>query len=93
MAKHIADRQEGVSEAIRGEIAKIPASELQYARPSRVLPGLEAAGFKITPAVRSTTSKLLKTAKKNASAIISVADAIAESGLSNDRRELAMKLI
>lgn len=93
-----ADKQEGVSEAIRAEIAKIPASELCFAKPSRVLPGLEAAGFEITAAVRSTTSKLLAKAKKDRGIsgegeIVSVADAITASREMEDRRELAMRLV
>lgn len=93
-----ADKQEGVSEAIRAEIAKIPASELCFAKPSRVLPGLEAAGFEITAAVRSTTSKLLAKAKEKQEKatqgeIVSVAQAVAENQAAEDRKELAMRLV
>lgn len=92
------DKQEGVSEAIRAEIAKIPASELPFAKPSRVLPGLEAAGFEITAAVRSTTSKLLVKAKKGQGKtgqgeIVSVAQGVAEGRAAEDRKELAMRLV
>lgn len=98
MSKDKKSVQEGVSEAIRAEIGKIPPSELVYAKPSRVLPCLEAAGFEITPSVRSTTSKLLGKAKIKAvvpasGEVISVADAIAEGRVAEDRRELAMRLI
>lgn len=92
------DKQEGVSEAIRAEIAKIPASELPFAKPSRVLPGLEAAGFEITAAVRSTTSKLLAKAKEKQGEstqgeIVSVAQAVAGQRVAEDRKELAMRLV
>ena len=88
--------QEGVSQAIRAEIAKIPVGELAAAKPSRVLPGLETAGFEITPSVRSTTSKLLAKAKTDApnpagEGVISVA--VAANRDSEDRRELAMRLV
>ena len=90
--------QEGVSQAIRAEIAKIPVGELAAAKPSRVLPGLETAGFEITASVRSTTSKLLTKAKTDAAntaveGVISVADAVAANRDSEDRRELAMRLV
>ena len=90
--------QEGISEAIRAEIAKIPASELCYAKPSRVLPCLEAAGIEITPSVRSATSKLLAKAKKRAGIskegeIISFDPSIMEGSETTGRRELAMRLV
>ena len=88
--------QEGVSEAVRTEIAKIPPGELSYAKPSRVLPCLEAGGFEITPSVRSITSKLLKMAKRWApptGEVISVAGEIAERRVAEDRKELAMRLV
>jgi len=98
MSKQRGGTQEGVSEAIRAEIAKIPAGELPAAKPARVLPGLEVAGFEITPSVRSTTSKLLAKAKNEAVAgdggeVVSVADAVATSRAFEDRRELAMRLV
>lgn len=97
MSKQKKPTQEGISEAIRAEIAKIPASELPYAKPSRVLPCLEAAGIDITPSVRSTTSKLLTKAKKptgfQGGEIVSVAQAIAENKEVFDRRELAMRFV
>jgi hypothetical protein len=98
MSKQTGGTQAGVSEAIRAEIAKIPAGELPAAKPARVLPGLETAGFEITPSVRSTTSKLLAKAKNEAGAggggeVISVADAVAAGRASEDRRELAMRLV
>jgi hypothetical protein len=89
---------ESISEAIRAEIAKIPASELCYAKPSRILPLLEAAGFEITPSVRSSTSKLLARAKKTAGIskegeIITFDPASIEGQESTGRRELAMRLV
>ena len=98
MSKETGGTQAGVSEAIRAEIAKIPAGELPAAKPARVLPGLETAGFEITPSVRSTASKLLAKAKSDAESkgiegVISVADAVAASRDSEDRRELAMRLV
>ena len=96
--KRTGNTQEGVSEAIRAEIAKLPPDELAAAKPSRVFPGLEAAGFEITPSVRSTTSKLLSKAKNDVAnptlkGIVSVADAVVASRESEDRRELAMRLV
>lgn len=98
MTKKKPPQQEGIAEAIRAEIAKIPSSELVYAKPSRILPALESAGLEITPSVRSMTSKLLAKAKnKEAPAeqgeIVSVAEAVAESQKEEDRRELAMRLV
>jgi hypothetical protein len=98
MSKDKKTVQEGVSEAIRAEIAKIPAGELVYAKPSRVLPNLKAAGFEITPSVRSTTSKLLAKAKKTAGLqpegeVISFAPTGTESAEAVTRRELAMRLV
>ena len=90
--------QEGISEAIRGEIAKIPVSELCYAKPSRVLPFLKASGIEITPSVRSATSKLLVRAKKTAGIseegkATTFDPAPVEGQESTGRRELAMRLV
>ena len=98
MTKPKTTPQEGISEAIRAEIAKIPASELCYAKPSRVLPCLEAAGIEITPSVRSATSKLLAKAKKTAGIskegeIVSFDPAALEGQEATGRRELAMRLV
>lgn len=98
MTKEKGGIQEGVSEAIRAEIAKVPVNELPSAKPSRILPGLEAAGFEITPSVRSTTSKLLAKAKEKAGItsqgqIVSAAQAVAESQAAEDRTGLAMRLV
>jgi hypothetical protein len=98
MTKSKSTPQEGISEAIRAEIAKIPASELCYAKPSRVLPCLEAAGIEITPSVRSATSKLLAMAKKTAGIskegeVITFYPASIEGQESTGRRELAMRLV
>lgn len=98
MTKTKSTPQEGISEAIRAEIAKIPGGELRYAKPSRVLPCLEAAGIEITPSVRSATSKLLAKAKKTVEIpkegeIISFDPAALESQEASGRRELAMRLV
>lgn len=98
MTKPQKSPQEGISEAIRAEIAKIPASELCYAKPSRILPCLKAAGIEITPSVRSATSKLLAKAK-NAAGFSTIGevvkfDAAAHEGQEmTGRRELAMRLV
>ena len=90
--------QEGISEAIRAEIAKIPVSELSYAKPSRVLPCLQAAGVEITASVRSATSKLLAKAKRNAGVstvgeVITFDTAALEGQEATGLRELAMRLV
>ena len=85
--------QEGMSEAIRSEIAKIPASELCYAKPSRVLPCLERRGWEITPSVRSTTSKLLAKAKIDRGRVVSFDLAAIEGQQAAHRTELAMRLV
>lgn len=59
-----AEKKKRLSVVVREVIGTIPLSELPYAKPSRVLPGVEAAGFPITASVESTVSKLLKTAKE-----------------------------
>lgn len=82
----------GVAEAIRSEITKIPPRELCYAKPSRILPLLEAAGFEITPSVRSATSKLLGKSKNN-QAIPRQDEALIESQETTGRRELAMRFV
>ena len=98
MAKVKKTTQAGISEAIRVEIAKIPANELVFAKPARVLSCLEAGGIEITASARSTTSKLLTKAKKNAAIQteggIMPFDSIArESQEDATRRELAMRLV
>src|SRR4051794_8941349 len=98
MSKDKKNNQEGMAEAIRAEIAKIPASELCYAKPSRVLSCLKAAGIEITPSVRSATSKLLGKAKEMAGIskegeIISFDPSIMEGQETTGRRELAMRLV
>jgi len=90
--------QEGISEAIRAEIARIPVSELSYAKPSRVLPCLQAAGVEITASVRSATSKLLAKAKRNAGVstvgeVITFDPAALKGQEATGRRELAMRLV
>ncbi len=59
-----AEKKKRLSVVVREVIGTIPLSELHFAKPSRVLPGVEAAGFPITASVESTVSKLLKTAKE-----------------------------
>ena len=98
MTKPNPQPQAGVAEMIRAEITKIPASELCYAKPSRILPLLEAAGVEITPSVRSATSKLLAKAKEKPGIskeveIISFAPTLIESQEATGRRELAMRLV
>ena len=98
MTKPNPQPQAGVAKAIRAEIAKIPASELCYAKPSRILPLLEAAGVEITQSVRSATSKLLAKSKKNSGIskegeIISFDPTLIESQETTGRRELAMRLV
>lgn len=87
--------QNSVADAIRAEIAKIPSSELASAKPVRILPLLEVAGFEITPSVRSATSKLLGIAKnsveKPAKTGIVSFDPIASQKATC--RELAMQLV
>lgn len=89
----------GVADAIRAEIAKISASDLVYAKPSRILPSLEAAGIEITASVRSATSKLLANAKEKAviyddeEDVINFDSSTIESRKSIGRRELAMQLV
>lgn len=88
--------KEGFASAIRAEIAKIPAAELVYAKPSRILPLLEKAGVEITTSVRSATSKLLAEAREKASAYYRDEDTIAfDPGIirSTQRQALAMQLI
>ncbi len=87
--------EQNTAEAIRVEIAKIPTSELCYAKPSRILPLLEAAGIEITPSVRSSTSKLLAKAKKALSdeGEILTFDPLITSHEASGRGELAMRLI
>ena len=90
--------QDKIAKVIRAEIAKIPATELCYAKPSRVLPGLEAAGIEITPSVRSATSKLIARAKKteaicNEGEVVTFNPAPIEAQESTGRRELAMRLV
>jgi len=98
MSKDKKTAQKGMAEAIRAEIAKIPPSELLYAKPSRILPCLEAAGVQITASVRSATSKLLGRAKKKAG-ISTEGEVITFDPRSLDRaegasrRELAMQFI
>ena len=86
------------AESIRDEIAKIPASELRYAKPARVLSRLEEAGKEITPSVRSATSKLLAKAKESQktsteSEVMKFDTSLIEGQESTGRRELAMRLI
>lgn len=85
-------------DAIRAEIAKIPASELCYAKPSRILPLLEAAGVEITPSVRSATSKLLLKAKEKfrkgkITANHGYLDGCNSLDASRETNELAMRLV
>jgi hypothetical protein len=90
--------QDGIANAIRAEIAKIPSGELPYAKPSRVLPGLEAVGIEITASVRSATSKLLARAKKTAGntgegEVITFDPTAHEAADPTACRELAMRLV
>lgn len=87
--------QKPSADVIRAEIKKIPSGELKYAKPSRILPGLEAAGYEITNSVKSSTSKLLAKAKDAAGfsdegQIISVDPTTIESAT---RMGLAMRLV
>ena len=89
--------EKAIADSIRDEIAKIPPSELRYAKPSRVLPHLEEAGIEITASVRSATSKLLAKAKERQdksidSEIMKFDTSLIESQELNGQ-ELAMRLI
>lgn len=65
------DRPWMVSDIIRDVIGSIPPTELPYAKPSRILPFVEArmaefsAEFKVTTSVQSMVSKLLLKAKRD----------------------------
>ena len=89
--------QPAIADAIRAEIAKIPVTELGYAKPSRILPSLEAGGIKITPSVRSATSKLLAKAKDNAGhskeGSIVFDPTLLRTKENSGRQELAMRLV
>jgi len=89
--------QPAIADAIRAEIAKIPVTELSYAKPSRILPPLEAGGIKITPSVRSATSKLLGQAKENAGyskeGNIVFDPTLLQTKENSGRQELAMRLV
>lgn len=87
-----------LSDVIREVIHAIPAQELPYAKPARVLPGVEKAGFEITPSVRATVSKILKKMKdaeyprSNRGNIVEFPES-ALPHLVADRTELALKLV
>jgi hypothetical protein len=89
--------QPAIADVIRAEIAKIPVSELSYAKPSRILPSLEARGIEITPSVRSATSKLLAQAKDNAGftkeGTIVFDPTLLQAKENSGRQELAMQLV
>jgi hypothetical protein len=89
--------QTAIADLIRDEIAKIPDTELGYAKPSRILPSLEKAGIEITASVRSATSKLLGKAKKKAGYTnegdVMFEPTFLQTKENNSRQELAMRLI
>ena len=87
-----------LSDVIRDVIRTIPSQELPYAKPARVLPGVEKAGFEITPSVRATVSKILKKMKDAEKPQVNRGNIVAfpESNLPHlvaDRTELALKLV
>lgn len=93
-----AEKKKRLSVVVREVIGTIPPSELPYAKPSRVLPGVEAAGFPITASVESTVSKLLKTAKEGKKTQVNPGKLVKfpVEQLSHhiaDRTDLAMKLV
>lgn len=92
------EKEKRLSEVIRDVIRAIPPKELPTAKPSKVLPGVEEAGFEITPSVRSTVSKLLKKMKAiediagKQGKIIEFPEHALQHHLA-DRTDLAMKLV
>lgn len=84
------EKKKRLSEVIRDVIRAIPPKELPTAKPSKVLPGVEEAGFEITPSVRSTVSKLLKKAKEGNNPHARVKELPYRIA---DRTDLAMKLV
>ncbi len=98
MSKEKKSPEKSVADVIRAEIAKIPPGELAFAKPSRILPLLEEAGYVITSSISSATSKLLKQKKKEAGLlktgrIFSVDPAVIEARRATTRTELAVHLV
>lgn len=92
------DKEKRLSDVIREVIGALTPAELSKAKPSKVLPGVEAAGFEITPSVRSTVSKLLKKMKAiedlagKQGKIIGFPEHALQHHVAN-RTDLAMKLV
>jgi hypothetical protein len=92
------ENEKRLSDVIRDVIRTIPSQELPYAKPARVLPGVEKAGFEITPSVRATVSKILKKMKEADNPQVNRGNIVEfpESALPHlvaDRTELALKLV
>lgn len=93
------DRPWIVSDIIRDVIGSIPPTELPYAKPSRVLPFVEArlAEFKVTSSVQSMVSKLLLKAKQDFYAKdkkqVKIEEVKGADCADLTRKELAMQLV